>query len=924
MRPFLLSFPLLALGCPQPSKSPGDEAPTCAEGWFLDGEACVPEACGYGTWGELPVDVATVYVDASAADGGDGSAEAPLRSIQPALDLAGSRGGGLVAVAAGTYAETLVLDSNHAGVHLAGRCRGLVTLDASVGDGSTPGIHIDSRYLAVEVTGMRVVDSAYQGIRVMSGRASLVDLEVAGSANHGLKAYTGTTTITQVRVESCVLSGNSTVGLVAQGSSTGVTLVDSTVSDTRPDGDGAFGYGITVDEGAELSAHRCDLDGNAVLGLYAHGTGTEVALESTSIRNTWIAEGQAGGIGLDVVGGATLLAEGCDLEGNAMVGLTAAGSGTRIELVESTIRDTQPDGRGEFGHGILLFGGASLSARGCELAGNTLTGIALENPGTEVTLVDTSIRDTRLDPGGMGGLGIDIDDGALLDAESCEIEGNSGMGLFASGSGTLVTLHDTTIRDTWPDINGGGYGVDVVGGASLAMTDSVVERSTTVGLTCHDEGTSIALTRCAIRDTRAAEPGEGAIGVIVSMGAHLSADDCEISGSTLAGLTVAGGGSEATLRGLTVLDTLPNAEGYGLGVDAHGGARLNAEACTILDSTGGGLLVNGTGTIAEIRDSIIADTRLNATGTAGFGVQVIGGAQLSILDCEASGNAMAGILGSDAGTSITLQGVHIEDTSASQGAQGATAVGLVAQNGASVVATELVSSNNDGPGLYAVHEGTLLSCADCSIADNRFAAAVVADAGTLELSSTTLSGTGEAADLGGGVGVFAAQQWDGGPPSMVLTDCSITSNPVAAAWFGSDGRYEIAGSTLADSAGISFGSTSRCGDGVFARGTSAWDGSSGLLLESNAISDNAGAGLFLDASSASLAGNSWEDNDPDLLVQGPACLEPRDDWAEAPDSEICPEWDRPVCELEFHLTLEVEAIEPAMPLPPRACPLETR
>jgi hypothetical protein len=48
---------------------------------------------------------------------GDGSAASPLGSIQAGADLAGSRGGGLVAIAAGTYVENLELGEAHRGSH---------------------------------------------------------------------------------------------------------------------------------------------------------------------------------------------------------------------------------------------------------------------------------------------------------------------------------------------------------------------------------------------------------------------------------------------------------------------------------------------------------------------------------------------------------------------------------------------------------------------------------------------------------------------------------------------------------------------------------------------------------------------------------------------------------------------------------------
>ena len=120
-----LALLLVACGEPPPTFL------TCAEGELLDGDACVPEACGTGTWGNLETDDDTVYVDGSAEAGGDGSMDRPFTVIQEGLDAQEERA--MVAVAAGTYVENLTMDSEHSGVHLAGRCRELVTIDGSEG-----------------------------------------------------------------------------------------------------------------------------------------------------------------------------------------------------------------------------------------------------------------------------------------------------------------------------------------------------------------------------------------------------------------------------------------------------------------------------------------------------------------------------------------------------------------------------------------------------------------------------------------------------------------------------------------------------------------------------------------------------------------------------------------------------------------------
>ncbi|MDP6931928.1 MAG: hypothetical protein QGG40_03390 [Myxococcota bacterium] len=85
--PLLLALLLTACGTdPEPL--------TCAEGELLDGDACVPEACGTGTWGDLETDGDTIYVDASAEDGGDGSMDRPFTVIQEGLDTQGQSDGG--------------------------------------------------------------------------------------------------------------------------------------------------------------------------------------------------------------------------------------------------------------------------------------------------------------------------------------------------------------------------------------------------------------------------------------------------------------------------------------------------------------------------------------------------------------------------------------------------------------------------------------------------------------------------------------------------------------------------------------------------------------------------------------------------------------------------------------------------------------
>ncbi len=758
MRTVFPALALLALGCPHPDDRPQPEALDCAEGFHVDGEICVPEACGTGTWGDLLVDEAAIYVDAAAQDGGDGSAEAPLRAIQPALDLAGSRGGGLVAVAAGTYSETLLLGMDHSGVHLAGRCRELVTLDASGGDENTPGIRTLAAYGYVKVSGLTISNSISYGIRALSGTAALVDLRVVGSAHGGIGASKLLETPTVLSVSGCELTDNAGSGIEVWQPGTTVMLEDTIVRGTLPHGTGGYGDGIHVSDGAALTALRCDIAANTRAGIACLEMGTEVL------------------------------------------------------LVDTSVRDTVQPGSGYYGDGVWVQSGAALSAVGCNISGNSEAAFWIEDRATEVSLVDTRIRDTLSSEADGWGNGIFIREGSKLSVEGCELAGNRVEGIFATGSGTEVALTDTTIRGTLPDSSG-----------------------------CFGQG------------------------IVLSGGASLSAVCCELVGNSMAGIEAWDAGTEATLVNVIIRDTQPDAYGrYGFGAGVMEGAKLSATGCELTDNTMIGTLA--TGTSAELT---LADTSITGTATV-------------------------------------------------WGAQGAVSNGVITVFGATTLATGLLVQDTAGPGLYAVGQGSRLVCTDCYLIDNHFAGAAAIDSATLELHSSTIAGTEESADIGGGVGVFAAQQEDYGAPTLRLSDSRLFDNLVAGVWVAGEGDYQLSDNTLTGSSGVSHGTSVRCGDGVYARDVAAREGSSGLSLVGNDITDNNGAGLFLDDAWATLDGNTWQANDPDLLVQDDACLSPREDYAEAPTSEICPTWDQPTCDLLLALSLSVAQLDARMPPPPTA------
>ncbi len=775
---------LVAASCgPDPSRQ-DDSTPhdDCGPDELLDGDSCVPEACGAGRWGDLDVDDDSVFVDADAEEGGDGSEAAPFRSIQAGLDLAGGGGGGLVAVATGTYLESLQMGQDHPGVHLAGRCKELVILDASAGDESTPGIDIGVMYGEAEVSGVTVLDSRYTGIMVGSGNVELAELRVEGSAWVGILARRANQMApTQLTVDGCEIVGNTTVGLMLGDSGTEVLLHDSTIQDGQSDDSGSFGHGIEVCTGATLQVENSELSGNAFLGMLASDSGTTATLRNTAIRDTEPALYGGAGEGIAASEGVLVDAEGCVLDGNTSVGITAMDPGTSVVLSETTVRNTTPNVDGEYGHGVEVTDGAFFSASSCLFDGNAMLGLGAIDTGTSVELQHTEVRGTLRDDDGTGGLGIALGYGAELEAAHCIINDNMGVGISV--------------------IEGGVLGVD----------SSELENNTSVGV-----------------------------------------------------------------------------------------------------------MVGGADSRACLRDTIISDTQSNSNGDGGYGIDVYEGAQLDADDCEILDNTCSGVVAFDLGTGVSLRDSTVSGTVTGSGLQGVIATGLTAQLGATLHGTGLLVQGNEGPGLYAFYPDSRLECDGCSLYDNSFAGAVASHAAALEIRSSTISGTHQSVNLGGGVGILAAPRADWEPPTLVVSDSIISDNSTAGVHLGGTGTYSLIGNEISGNTSVDHGATTRCGDGIYAADVLSWDGTGGLLLEGNTIQANQGAGVLLDNSHATLDGNLWHGNEPDLLVQGEACLAPTEDYAEAPTAEICPSWDRPICEIEFLLTMNVAEVDPAVVEPPTA------
>ena len=294
---------------------------------------------------------------------GDGSAQWPFRTIQHTADEAGDHGGGLVAVAAGTYRENLELDARHDAVEIRGRCRERVVLDGS--------------------------DRLISGLRVAGGRVSLSGLAVSGG-DVGIDVAGGTAVLDRV-----VLTANSLAGLWVHGGTAIVEVNDFRVDNMLPDGQGNWGRAISVEHGGRFQARGMFLDANLEVGLFAGGSGTTVTLRDATIQDTNPDGAGDGGRGISVEDGASLFADGLVVRSNHDAGIFVASEGTSVELHNAVVRETRPDTSGLRGMGIDLHGGARLVASDLLIEANHSIGLRINGAGTVAEVVGVDVRDTH-------------------------------------------------------------------------------------------------------------------------------------------------------------------------------------------------------------------------------------------------------------------------------------------------------------------------------------------------------------------------------------------------------------------------------------------------------------------------------------------------------------------------------------------------
>jgi Right handed beta helix region len=506
------------VGVPQGTQPAGVPPGACGQGFETDGDggcnAILPAAlcmaglmavpgdtachevapCGNGTWGDIPVEANTQFVDQGYAGGSsDGSQAQPWTTIGQGIEAAAS--GAIVAVAAGSYTEDVVIEEP---VRLWGRCPAMVEVAGvsatwavllQPGTGTADGAEIHSLAVTGPVAGIGV--SGATGVEIEG-----VWIHDTGGQGLNVQNDLGPTSVTMT---SSLVEQSHTAGIFVEGSV--ATIEASAIRSSLTDANG-IGRGVDVQqeiEPANVTIQGCLVEQNGSGGIYVGASNMTVA--ATVVRsNTTNAQGEDGwGVGIKdqpaAKPRANVTIQGCVIEQNEAQGIMLLGSDATIEA--TVVRSTALDPQGGDGQGILIVDDTGTKERANATLRESLfdqnheVGVLIV--GSTATIEATIVRATQSLGDGTAGEGIVAQDdlttafSSTLVLSASLVEQNHDIGVFVLDS--AATIEATVVQGTQPQSEGThGRGIEIEsdpGGslrANMKLSTSLIEQNYEVGV----------------------------------------------------------------------------------------------------------------------------------------------------------------------------------------------------------------------------------------------------------------------------------------------------------------------------------------------------------------------------------------------------------------------------------------------------------
>ncbi|MBD90212.1 MAG: hypothetical protein CL940_07730 [Deltaproteobacteria bacterium] len=466
--------------------------------------------------------------------------------------------------------------------------------------------------------------------------ASVSDLTISGPG-FGLFAHSGA----QTSISRVSFKMTHTGGIAAYGLGTTVEASEVWVSDTKLDAEGSYGRGIEAGGGATLSVSRSRVSDNHTSGIVAFSDAM-VTVSEVWVSGTKLNAAGLSGRGIDAVTGASLSVSRTLISHNDSGGILGSGSGTTLTASEVWVSDTKQVAYGPLSVGIVAHDGASVSVSGSRVSDNHSYGVLSIGSGAALTLSEVWVSGTKLNAEGLDGRGIVAQEGASLSVSGSRVSDNHTLGLAAHDSGTTVEASDVWISGTQLDVDGlYGFGITLNGGASVSLSGSKVSDNHSSGIAAFDSGTTVAASEVWVSGTKLNAEGVSGFGVVAQDGAIFSLSGSRLSDNHLSGVFAIGEGTMVTTSEVWVSDTRPDADGFfGFGMEAASDAILSVSGSYLSDNHTVAVAFFESG--GSVTESLLESTKFGGN-LLGDGLMATGSV-VTVTGVISRDNARAGVL----------------------------------------------------------------------------------------------------------------------------------------------------------------------------------------------------------------------------------------------------------------------------------------
>lgn len=238
--------------------------------------------------------------------------------------------------------------------------------------------------------------------------------------------------------------------------------------------------GVLVPTASSVTGKALLVRGAKVSALATRG---EVALERVVFEETRAGTGAGGSFGsavyVDTKGHAVLT--GATVRASDGIAVIVSGAGASFELRRSVVVRSRsvPELPGS---GVAASGGASIVLEGSAVLGQPGIALHAADPGTVVTVTDSTVGDARIGATSDRGRAVNVQDGARASLERTAILRAGEVGVTAIGAGTDVRLTDAIVEGTVLSANQMAHGAVAAEGAFVSLLRARIKGNVGAGL----------------------------------------------------------------------------------------------------------------------------------------------------------------------------------------------------------------------------------------------------------------------------------------------------------------------------------------------------------------------------------------------------------------------------------------------------------